>query len=98
MDKFKVGDRVKIVKGLLAGEKTTVTSPKFKARLCVLETGEVWENCWLYRLDATPVGYPQFHKWALPEDWLSPIYDGYEKTTWEELAPYWKPKQLEKMI
>lgn len=87
MDKFRVGQKVRIIKVHRAtewlGTITTIIQPKRR-----LPFHEGYIDA--YTVDiAPPVGYLTF---SVPEDCLEPVYDGDQKSSWSESA--WKPKDV----
>lgn len=92
-DKFKVGQRVRVIRSSLSGEIGTVERARYI---------HLWENSYSYSCtkncyDVTVDGKPSQYRmavWAFPENWLAPIYDGYVKTTWEDCYKVtgWKPE------
>ena len=93
-DKFRVGDRVKIIKAVTqdwVGREATVLSPK------TLRFHEELGDIYAYLLDIQGEGSfaPDGVEYGAPEDWLASIYDGWEKTEWKDC--YWKPKEMVKL-
>lgn len=96
MSKFRVGQRVRLIKSLkgkYVGLEATITSGLHSSPIANLGF-EVQHN--LYSLDIEGKGpiSPQGHTWAAPESWLAPVYDGWDKISWDECI--WRPKELVK--
>ena len=82
MSKFKVGDRVRIVRGTISGPPADV---RVGDETIVVSDLIVIDGILMHRLNERGFVY------ATPEC-LEPIYDGHEKTSWSECA--WKPNQV----
>jgi hypothetical protein len=86
MDKFKVGQRVRIIKATLRkdliGQIVHITGPKR-----IYHYPHTNEDLPAYPVDVAPKdGYNLV---AFEESYLEPVYDGDEKSSWDECA--WKP-------
>lgn len=99
-DRFKVGDRVRIIKGRSSGREASILSSRHHCQdWHCQETGTII-TAFVYCIDVEGLGHeamtPEGMLWfSVPEDWLVPIYDGWDKTEWKDC--YWKPKILEKV-
>ena len=98
-DKFKIGQRVRIIKsrdGEMVGTLAWITSCKHLTS-CSQSTWKFYG----YNLEIDGHGIKGHwgNLWCVPEDWLAPIYDGNEKTTWEDCYKVtgWKPRVVEKV-
>jgi hypothetical protein len=100
MKQFKVGDRVRIVRGPRAGEVCHVSS-ELRRPECDLEPGYHGPNeCWcfdgdilLHDLDLKSLLRDYYSIVAAPPSWLEPMWDGKEPCSWEECL--WRPKRVE---
>lgn len=95
-DRFKVGDRVRILEGRHRGELATILRRKTLVdHVCF---GKHVGMQWTYRVSIDNYGdiLPESGRLiSYQERYLAPIYDGWDKTEWKDC--YWKPKILEKV-
>ena len=94
MNKFKTGDRCIIVNtpfSNLNGKKVTIESDgelmynEFNLNGAIIYAVDIF----LARID--PCDFV-----GVAEQYLRPIYDGDEKSSWEDMKDLWEPKELEK--
>ena len=90
MNKFEVGDRAIIVNtpfSEMNGQEVTITSEgKFMYNI-FFPDGVI-----VYKIDIKLPKTPESDRAGVPEPNLKPIYDGNEKTEWDESI--FKPKEL----
>ena len=92
-DRFKVGDRVRILK-FRVGQLATVLGPR---SISTDHEYEEWTGkaCYPLEVDLAGMVGSRGNKIAYPQEYLAPMYDGWDKTEWKDC--YWKPKILEKV-
>ena len=83
--RFEVGQRVRVIRGLLKGKETVIVSGPMRGRR---SSGEIVDNC--YETDL-PKTHPENRVPGaiLEGSKLRPIYDGDQPATWEDCV--WKP-------
>jgi hypothetical protein len=88
MDKFRVGQKVRLIKSIHCPELIGSIFIILEQRK--LRINPEIEKPWLgYRVD-----YIKGNNYFCPrEEALEPVYDGDEKSSWSECA--WKPKELQ---
>jgi len=89
MDKFHIGQKVKIIKSYIPERIGTVATIMTQRVICPhVYYGEL---AFVYFLDlALLPSHPSPYGVAYPEECLEPIFDGDEKSSWEICE--WKPK------
>lgn len=76
MATFKVGQRVRIVKGGNTGAQGTILSPLQRLRLEHIRTLEVRDvDAHHVAIDGVPIPHGYVQPWAFPPDFLSPLTD-----------------------
>jgi hypothetical protein len=82
---FKIGDRVRTIRGIRVGAVATVVSALFPARIGLESNwlGILQNGTLVHELDL-PV--PPGERCAYPPEFLEPYYDGNETAEWCELT------------
>ena len=99
-DKFHIGQRVRVVKSLSGSNKrplATVVTQRHHHVYHKIEARGV--DPFAYDITVDDVPSPSANGlWAAPEDWLEPLDDSWDKTTWDEFEKVcgWKPEAFEK--
>jgi hypothetical protein len=93
MDKFRVGQKVRIIKAVhnpeLLGVVCVITEEK-RERTSFID-GHKWQG---YGVDIDVIRSNRKIHVCPSEHSIEPVYDGDEKSSWSECA--WKPKELVK--
>jgi len=89
---WKVGDRAKVIKANnqehIGKIVTIISGPTYICK----ETGKTWTEGCAHYVNIPTLNDRQGYAAFCP-DWLVPIDDGREKTTWENCV--WKPTNVE---